>query len=147
LRQIPTPVLPNGYSVCKATLGEFTGHISSCYDYNCITEQQLLSYAKRPVYEEKLWLSVRCDKTVEIVATGIAELERTIGEVSLEWIRVFADHRRNGLGHYLVTELLQRLKHVSNFVTGSGQCNNPACRRPCTAVAAFPAMMYSTFSV
>ena len=127
LRQVPAPVLPSGYSVCKATLGEFAAHICSCYGSNCITEQQLLAYTKRPVYDETLWLSVRCDKTGEIVATGIAELDRTIGEASLEWIQVSADHRRNGLGRYLATELLQRLRHVANFVTVSGQFNNPAC--------------------
>ncbi len=127
LRQIPTPVLPSGYSVCKATLGKFASHICDCYGSNCMTEEQLGDYAKREVYDAALWLAVRDDQTGRIVATGIAELDKSVGEGVLEWIQVSVDHRRRGLGRFVVTELLQRMQTKANFATVSGQCNNPAC--------------------
>ena len=62
--------------------------------------------------------------TGTIVATGIAELDREIGEGVLEWIQVSQRHRGKGLGRYVVSELLRRLKSKAGFATVSGQCNN-----------------------
>ena len=63
----------------------------------------------------------RCD----IVATGIAELDPECNEGVLEWIQVSENYRRCGLGSYIVIELLWRMKDIAQFVTVSGQCNNP----------------------
>lgn len=124
LKGLAKPVLPQGYSLCTATLSEYATHISSCYEGIGITEEELRSYTLRPVYDAALWLTVKDERTGTIVATGIAELDREIGEGVLEWIQVSQGHRGKGLGRYVVSELLWRMKNNANFVTVSGQCNN-----------------------
>lgn len=124
LKAIAEPVLPRGYSICPAALCEYAAHISSCYEGIGITEEELRSYMFRPVYDAALWLAIKDNKTGSIVATGIAELDREIGEGVLEWIQVSQGHRGKGLGRYIVLELLRRLKSKAEFTTVSGQCNN-----------------------
>ena len=48
------------------------------------------------------------------MATGIAELDREIGEGVLEWIQVSKDYRRRELGSYLVCELLIKISKISH---------------------------------
>ncbi len=124
LKGLAEPVLPQGYSFCTATISEYSAHIRSCYDGIGITEEELRSYTLRPVYDAAFWLAVKDDYTGTIVATGIAELDREIGEGVLEWIQVSQNHREKGLGRYIVSELLWRMKGRADFVTVSGQCNN-----------------------
>ena len=124
LKSLAEPVLPQGYSLCTATLSKYAAHICSCYDSIGITEEELRGYTLRPVYDAALWLSVKDDQTGIIVATGIAELDREIGEGMLEWIQVSKSNRGCGLGSYIVSELLWRMKDKADFVTVSGQCNN-----------------------
>lgn len=126
LQGIPAPELPRGYSFCNAALCDFAAHISSCYDGIGIKEAELQSYMTRPVFDVALWLAIQDDQTGKIVATGIAELDREIGEGVLEWIQVSREHRGKGLGSYVVWELLRRMKDRAEFVTVSGQCRNPA---------------------
>ena len=125
LQDLSEPVLPQGYSLCKAALPDLAAHINSCYDGIGVTEAELQSYIARPVYYAALWLAVKDDHTGDIVATGIAELDREISEGILEWVQVSEDHRRCGLGHFLVSELLWRMKGTASFATVSGRCNNP----------------------
>ena len=124
LKGLAKPVLPQGYSLCTATLFEYAAHINSCYEGIGITEEELRSHTLRPVYDTALWLAVRETHTDTIVATGIAELDREIGEGVLEWIQVSHGHRGKGLGRYIVLELLRRMKDKVDFATVSGQCNN-----------------------
>jgi len=124
LKGLAEPVLPQDYSLCTATLSEYATHISGCYDGIGISEGELRSYTLRPVYDAALWLAVKDERTGNIVATGIAELDREIGEGVLEWIQVSQNHRGNGLGRYIVSELLWRIKGKAGFATVSGQCNN-----------------------
>ena len=124
LKGLAEPVLPQGYSLCTATLSEYAEHISSCYEGIGITEEELRSYKTRSVYDEVLWLAVKDNHTDCIVATGIAELDREISEGVLEWIQVSQGHRGKCLGRYIVLELLWRMKDKACFATVSGQCNN-----------------------
>ena len=124
LKGLSKPVLPQGYSLCTAPLSEYAAHISTCYEGIGITEEELWSYKTRSVYDEVLWLAVKDNQTDCIVASGIAELDREIGEGVLEWIQVSQSHRGKGLGRYVVSELLWRLKSKAGFATVSGQCNN-----------------------
>ena len=124
LEDISEPVLPQGYSLCTATICEYAAHISSCYDGIGITEEELRSYTFRPVYDAALWLAIKENKTGSIVATGIAELDREINEGALEWIQVSQGHRGKDFAKYIVFELLWRLKSKAGFATVSGQCNN-----------------------
>lgn len=124
LQGLSAPTLPQGYSLCAATLSEFAAHINSCYDGIGITAEELGCYIVRPVYDAVLWLAVKDDHTGTIVATGIAELDQEIGEGILEWIQVSESHRCKDLGRYIVSELLWRMKEKADFATVSGQCNN-----------------------
>ena len=126
LQDLSVQALPQGYSLYKATLKDFAEHINSCYSKIGITEADLQDYTARPVYDSALWLAIKDNQTNEIVATGIAELDREIGEGVLEWIQVSEQHRGYGLGKYVVSELLWRMKDNAKFATVSGQCNNPS---------------------
>lgn len=126
LKGLSAPVLPEGFSLRDITMGGFADHINTCYDGIGTSEAELRGYTVRPVYDGNLWLAVRDDRTGEIVATGIAELDREIGEGMLEWIQVSENYRGRGLGSYIVSELLWRMKGTARFVTVSGKCNDPA---------------------
>lgn len=126
LQDISTPVVPQGYMLCNVAQDEFAAHINSCYNGIGITEAELRSYTTRPVYDAELWIAVKDAQSESIVATGIAELDREIGEGILEWIQVSDNYRRQGLGKYIVTELLWRMKGKAAFATVSGQCRNLA---------------------
>lgn len=125
MKDLSAPVLPKGYSLCTATLHDFAAHINSCFDGIGITIEELQSYTSRPVYDETLWVAVKDTESNEIVATGIAELDREIGEGVLEWIQVSKRYQRCGLGLYVVSELLWRMRDIAKFTTVSGQCHNP----------------------
>lgn len=125
LQGLAAPVLPQGYTLCRASLGERAAHINSCYGGSCVSEEELRAYTCRSVYCPDLWLAVRENATGALAATGIAELDQEIGEGALEWIQVSAPCHRRGLGSYLVQELLWRLQDLARFVTVSGRCNDP----------------------
>ena len=54
------------------------------------------------------------------------ELDKETGEGILEWIQVSQAYRGRGLGCYLVSELLWRMRDAADFATVSGQCGNPS---------------------
>lgn len=126
LENISAPVLRHGFTLYDATLMDYVAHINQCYNGIGITEAELQGYTARPVYDAALWLAVIEDQTGEIVATGIGELDREICEGILEWVQVSERCRGCGLGSYVVSELLWRMKGRANFATVSGQCNAPS---------------------
>ncbi len=83
------------------------------------------SATQKGPYNGSLWLAVRNDQTGKLVATAIGELDTEIGEGVLEWVQVSQGYRGWGLGHYMVLELLHRMKGIAAFATVSGQCANP----------------------
>ena len=125
LQDLSIQVLPQGYLLYNATMKDFAEHINSCYSGICVTEAGLRDYTARPVYDSSLWLAIKNNQTDEVVATGIAELDKEVGEGVLEWIQVSEQYRGYGLGKYVVSELLWRMKENATFATVSGQCNNP----------------------
>ena len=126
LQDLSVPALPDGFSICNAMPEDFARHINKCYNGIGVSAEELRRYAERPVYHPSLWLAVKADRTGEIAATGIAELDREIGEGVLEWIQVTKEYRGLGLGSFVVSELLWRMKDLAKFATVSGRCDNPA---------------------
>lgn len=122
--QVEPVAVPQGYSLSQGTAAEFASHIEECYG-NGMTAAEVRTFTEREVYCRSLWIALRDDSTGKIVATGIGELDREIGEGILEWIQVSAEYRGRGLGSYIVNELLWRMKGKAKFATVSGQCNNP----------------------
>ncbi|MGN0628125.1 MAG: GNAT family N-acetyltransferase [Oscillospiraceae bacterium] len=59
-------------------------------------------------------------------ACGIADFDREIGELVLEWIQVLPEYRRRGLGKMLVNELLCRMGNRAKFATVSGRADSPS---------------------
>ena len=124
LENLSPPQMPEGFVSCDITLKEYADHINSCYDDIGISESELYRYTMRSMYNAKLWIAVKDKQSGTIVATGIAELDREIDEGVLEWIQVSEEYRRCGLGFYLVSELLWRMRCLASFATVSGRCNN-----------------------
>ena len=117
--------VPEEYSLYQATTEEFAKHIHECYG-NDMTAEEVYSFTERKVYCPQLWIALRDNESGRIVATGIGELDREIGEGVLEWIQVSEKYRGRGLGCFIVRELLWRMKDVAKFATVSGQCKNPS---------------------
>ena len=126
LENVSVPVLSDDYVLSTATDDEFAAHIQECYESECLSVEEIGIYKKRQVYDTNLWIAIREQKTRKIVASGIGELDKSIGEGTLEWIQVSTAHRHKGLGKYVVAELLSRLRGRAEFVTVSGKLNSPS---------------------
>jgi GNAT superfamily N-acetyltransferase len=124
--QVCATALPGGFSLGQGTAEEFAAHIRECYGSD-ITPEEVHSFTERAVYCQDLWLAVRDQATGALVATGIGEWDRQMGEGILEWIQVSPGYRRRGLGSFLVKELLWRMQGKVKFATVSGQCDSPSC--------------------
>ena len=126
LQRIQPSLLPKGYELVPLSTKEFAKHINQCFDTIGTSEEELDEYKTYSVYDESLWLGVRDIKSKKVAATAIGEFDATIGEGIIEWVEVSEKHRLKGLGHFLVNELLSRLKGKADFVTVSGRINNPS---------------------
>ena len=125
LQAVKPAAVPDGFSFCAASLQDFSNHINECYGAPCMTVEELQSFTERAVYCPELWIALKDEKTGKIAATGIAELDRSIGEGILEWVQVSEAYRHYGLGTCIVLELLGRMQSKAEFATVSGQCRNP----------------------
>lgn len=124
LTHIDRVALPEGFVMTQGSTGEFAAHINAAYEHEGVTVKELEQYKARPVYDPDLWICIRDTSSMDVVASGIAELDRDIREGTLEWIQVSNDYRHTGLGSCIVNELLSRLKSKADFVTVSGRVNN-----------------------
>ena len=125
LRDIHTPVLPDGFILAEIGIADFARHIRECYAEGGISEADLQRYTEHPVYDPSLWIAVKDKQHTKTVATGIAEFDARIGEGILEWVQVSPGYRKRGLGAFVVNELLCRMQGKAGFVTVSGKVNNP----------------------
>lgn len=125
LHGLSAPVLADGFSICSAVPEDFALHINKCYGDIGVSPEELRRYTERPVYHPSLWIAVMDDRTGEIVASGIAELDGEIGEGVPEWIQVSEECRGCGLGSFVVSELLWRMTDIAKFATVSGRCDDP----------------------
>jgi len=78
------------------------------------------------VYDPKLWMWFSDSATIRPVGLGIAEADYTIGELSLEWIRVLPAARWRGVARALVREMLTRASSDVRTATVSGVHGSPA---------------------
>ena len=122
-RRIEKPELPRGYALYNGSLKDFAEHIRLCYGGGP-DEAELEKYKQHPTHDPSLWLMLADEKTGAIAASGIAELDGRIGEGILEWIQVSPAARRSGLGRFIVSELIWRMKDNADFVTVSGMLND-----------------------
>ena len=100
--------------------------INQCYDDIRVNRQQLIRYRQTPVYCADLWV-LAVSRTENIcVGAGIADYDRELGELVLEWIQVLPAYRNRKIGQEIVCELLRRMRGTAKFATVSGQANNPS---------------------
>lgn len=98
--------------------------IGQCYDDLHPDVETVRGWAHLPVFAADLWLWVLDEKTGRPAGLGIAEVDPSLPEGSLEWIQVLPEYRSIGLGQALVRELICRMKGRVQFVTVSGESNN-----------------------
>ncbi len=107
------------------TNNAFVQLINASYTDLSVSEEQIEGYRHTPVYCPDLWILLRERQTGTIVAGGIADLDRDIGEGILEWIQVLPTYRGRGYGQITVNHLLSAMQHTAQFATVSGKCSNP----------------------
>lgn len=125
LDQVDRPELPKGFRFVTPDESELSKHIAACYEAERASSEELAACRLRPTFRSDLWLAVADERTGEIVASGVAELDERIGEGILEWVQVSPVCRRRGFGRAVVGELLYRLRGRAAFVTVSGKADDP----------------------
>ena len=119
------PILPAGFAVAMPTPAQCARHIARCYARERAAEEELEAYRARATYAPFLWLALTDGTTRTVAASGIGEIDRETGEGTLEWIQVTPEHRRRGLGEWLVREMLWRMRGQADFCTVSGRLDSP----------------------
>jgi GNAT superfamily N-acetyltransferase len=121
--------LPGGYAFAPVEMprqaSSMAALIAACYDGTTPDAGELVTWTQSPVFNPELWVAVVETAGCTPVALGIAELDRQIGEGSLEWIQVLPGHRGRGVGTAMVYRLLRLLSERATFATVSGVINNP----------------------
>ena len=125
MNDIEKPVLDNRYELVCCELSEYAKHIAVCYNDIGISADELIDYQTHTVHDRNLWIAVEERGKDTIIASGIAEIDTDIKEGILEWIQVSPEYRGQGLGKFVVNELLWRMKDKAEFVTVSGKVDNP----------------------
>ena len=122
-KRIERPALPRGYALYSGNMKELSEHIRLCYGGGP-DEAELKEYNRHLAHDPSLFVMLKDEETGAIAASGIAELDPRIGEGILEWIQVSPAARRRGLGRFVVSELLWRMRDKADFVTVSGRLND-----------------------
>lgn len=104
----------------------FVKIINNSYTDLTVTKEQMESYCKTPVYDSDLWVLLKDKNTDSFVGCGIADYDRNIGELIIEWIQVLPQYRGHGYGQLIVNYLLAKKQDTAKFATVSGKVNNPA---------------------
>ncbi|MBO4990319.1 MAG: GNAT family N-acetyltransferase [Clostridia bacterium] len=103
----------------------FVTIINASYTDLSVTREQLEGYRRTPVYHSDLWVLLKDDATGNFVGGGIADYDREIGELILEWIQVLPQYRGRGYGQMIVNHLLRKMQGKAKFATVSGKADNP----------------------
>lgn len=99
--------------------------INRCYEGNPATVEAVHRWVGHPVYAPDLWVWVMDLESGAPAGLGIAELDTSLPEASLEWIQVHPGHRRKGIGVALVGELLRRIQGRACWTTAAGRLDSP----------------------
>jgi len=119
--------VPYGYTICDvnidAEISAISEFISACYEYIKPSYNDVMKWTLHKVFDKRLWIWIK-DENGEYAALGIAEIDESVSEASLEWIQVHPNYQGKGLGKILVLELLKRVASRVDFTTVSGECDN-----------------------
>lgn len=121
----PTVKLPVGFRIADVNIDKEADEVAElivkCYDDLHPSRQSVRDWSKRPVFDRNLWIWVIDEGRDVPAGLGIAEVDSSIPEASLEWIQVLPEYRGKGLGECIVLELLNRLDDRVEFTTVSGE--------------------------
>jgi ribosomal protein S18 acetylase RimI-like enzyme len=120
--------LPARFSFVDVKIRQQVEQVSSligqCYPDLHPSVESIMGWLEHPTFEPSLWVWVMDTEKRIPVGLGIAEMDKTILEGSLEWIQVLPSYRGLGLGKSIVLELLSRLGKRVKFTTVAGQVDN-----------------------
>ena len=127
-RAIPSLKLPLGFCIVNVNVDTEADAVAEligkCYDNLHPCSESVRSWTNHPVFDRDSWIWVIDEKRGIPVCLGIAEVDPTIPEASLEYIQVLPEYRGRGLGKCIVLELLTRLHGRVAFTTVSGEVEN-----------------------
>lgn len=125
---IPKAQPPAGFGIVNVDVGTeshlVADLIGRCYADLHPSEESVRGWMHHPVFDPELWIWVIDEKKGGPVGLGIAEVDFSVSEASLEWIQVLPSYRGRGLGKSIVRELLSRLRGRVAFTTVSGEVDN-----------------------
>lgn len=127
-RTIPAYSVPSGFYIEEAhpekDASQISDLIARCYKDLKPSPDIVRGWTTHHVFDRSLWIWIMDKHRGTPAALGIAELDRTVPEGSLEWIQVLPKYQGSGLGRVLVLELLNRLRGRAAFTTVSGEVDN-----------------------
>ncbi len=132
LGQVPPPhfELPDRFTFKPVELPTETALVAEVigrsYAHLRPTQGEVIGWMQDPVFAPDLWVWITDQRTGLPAGLGIAELDRDLGEASLEWIQVVPEYRGQGLAKALVSHLLGQIGPRARLVTVSGEADNPS---------------------
>lgn len=98
--------------------------INNSYTDISVNKELIKGYTQTHVYNENLWIVVKEKATGKYIGCGLADYDKEVKELILEWIQVLPEYRGKKIGQLIVTELLLRMKDIADFATVSGKVDN-----------------------
>jgi GNAT superfamily N-acetyltransferase len=124
----PSMSLPDGFAFVDVNVFQEAEAVASligqCYPDLHPEVETVKGWFEHPTFDSSLWIWVLDTAKGIPVGLGIAELDKTIQEGSLEWIQVLPAYHGRGLGKNIVQKLLSRLEKQVRVTTVSGQVDN-----------------------
>lgn len=124
-RAVPAMELPSGFRIINVNVDTEADAVAEligqCYSNLHLCVESVRSWANHPVFDQDSWIWVIDEKKGIPVGLGIAEVDPTIPEASLEYIQVLPEYRGKGFGKCIVLELLTRFHSHVAFTTASGK--------------------------
>lgn len=121
---LKTPTLPEGYTFVDifsdSWIPQIVEMINACYPEIQVDDEEVATWHHYPVASADLWLGVT-DSEGTLVASGIAERDASVGELSMDWVQVAKPARGKGIGQAIIWELLRRAAGTADYATVSGR--------------------------
>ena len=121
--------VPHGFKIITTspdTIEDMVSIINRSYLDLTVSREQLIRYTQMPAYHPGLWILLLDTTSMRFAGCGIADFDNEAKELSLEWIQVLPEYRRQKIGWTIVSELLHRMRETANFATVSGKMDTPA---------------------
>ncbi|MFO7792893.1 MAG: GNAT family N-acetyltransferase [Candidatus Saliniplasma sp.] len=123
--KVVEPELPSRFTFKDVDTVDETEEVSDligrCYKDLKPTAGEVEGWTGHEVFDEKLWVWVFDEEKKDYAGLGIAEIDRTVPEASLEWIQILPEYSGYGLGKALVYELLGRVDGKVDYTTVGGE--------------------------